>query len=54
MGLSLFLGTSLQQASLQYTNVANAAFFTIFYVPMVPLLFFSCIPNKFIGVFGLQ
>ena len=40
MGFSLFLGTSLQQASLQYTNVANAAFFTVFYVPLVPLLLF--------------
>ena len=26
MGVSLFLGTSLQQAALQYTNIANAAF----------------------------
>ena len=38
MGFSLFLGTSLQQASLQFTNVANAAFFTVFYVPIVPIL----------------
>ncbi len=38
MGVSLFLGTSLQQAALQYTNVANAAFFTVFYVPLVPIL----------------
>ena len=40
MGVSLFLGTSLQQAALQYTNIANAAFFTIFYVPIVPILLF--------------
>ena len=40
MGVSLFLGTSLQQASLQYTNVANAAFFTVFYVPLVPIILF--------------
>ena len=40
MGVSLFLGTSLQQAALQYTNIANAAFFTIFYVPIVPVLLF--------------
>ena len=40
MGVSLFLGTSLQQAALQYTNIANAAFFTIFYVPIVPILSF--------------
>ena len=46
MGFSLFLGTSLQQASLQYTNVANAAFFTIFYVPLVPLLLFFMYSQK--------
>ncbi len=40
MGISLFLGTFLQQASLQYTNIANAAFFTVFYVPIVPILLF--------------
>ena len=40
MGVSLFLGTSLQQAALQYTNIANAAFFTIFYVPIVPIFLF--------------
>ena len=46
MGFSLFLGTSLQQASLQYTNVANAAFFTVFYVPLVPLLLFFIYSQK--------
>ena len=41
IGLFLFLGTYLQQTALLYTDVANAAFFTIFYVPMVPnILFF--------------
>ena len=40
MGVSLFLGTFLQQAALQYTNIANAAFFTVFYVPIVPILLF--------------
>ena len=40
MGVSLFLGTYLQQAALQYTNIANAAFFTVFYVPLVPILLF--------------
>ena len=40
MGTSLFLGTFLQQAALQYTNIANAAFFTVFYVPLVPILLF--------------
>ena len=38
MGVSLFLGTFLQQTALQYTNIANAAFFTVFYVPIVPIL----------------
>ena len=46
MGFSLFLGTSLQQASLQYTNVANAAFFTVFYVPLVPILLFLIYSQK--------
>ena len=40
MSLSLFLGTYLQQTSLLYTNVANAAFFTVFYVPLVPIILF--------------
>ena len=46
MGISLFLGTSLQQAALQYTNVANAAFFTVFYVPLVPILLFLIYSQK--------
>jgi len=40
VGLFLFLGTYVQQAALLYTDVANAAFFTIFYVPMVPIIIF--------------
>ena len=40
ISLFLFLATSLQQAALLYTDVANAAFFTIFYVPMVPIILF--------------
>jgi len=40
VGLFLFLGTCLQQTALLYTDVANAAFFTIFYVPMVPIILF--------------
>ena len=40
IGLFLFLGTCLQQTALLYTDVANAAFFTIFYVPMVPIILF--------------
>jgi|TARA_A100001011_G_scaffold388714_1_gene468895 drug/metabolite transporter (DMT)-like permease len=40
IGVSLFLGSALQQVALLYTDVANAAFFTIFYVPMVPFIIF--------------
>ena len=40
IGISLFLGSALQQVALLYTDVANAAFFTIFYVPIVPIIIF--------------
>ena len=40
IGLSLFFGSALQQVALLHTDVANAAFFTIFYVPMVPIIIF--------------
>ena len=40
IGLSLFLASALQQVALLYTDVANAAFFTIFYVPLVPIIIF--------------
>ena len=40
MSISLFLGTYLQQTSLLYTNIANSAFFTVFYVPIVPIILF--------------
>ena len=46
MGISLFLGTFLQQAALQHTNIANAAFFTVFYVPLVPILLFFIYSQK--------
>ena len=61
IGLSLYLGSSLQQVSLLYTDVANAAFFTIFYVPMVPIIMFfiykkpihwSIWPSVFLCVLG--
>jgi drug/metabolite transporter (DMT)-like permease len=38
VGIFLFLATLLQQVSLLYTNIANSAFFTIFYVLMVPII----------------
>ena len=38
VGIFLFLACILQQVSLLYTDVANSAFFTIFYVLMVPII----------------
>ena len=61
IGLSLFLGSALQQVALLYTDVANAAFFTVFYVPMVPFIIFfiykkpihwSIWPSVFLCVMG--
>ena len=40
VGIFLFLGCIFQQVSLLYTDVANSAFFTIFYVPMVPVIIY--------------
>ncbi len=40
IGVFLFLASVFQQVALIYTDVANAAFFTIFYVPMVPIIVF--------------
>ena len=61
IGLSLFLGSAIQQVALLYTDVANAAFFTVFYVPMVPFIIFfiykkpihwSVWPSVFLCVMG--
>ena len=61
IGISLFLGSALQQVALLFTDVANAAFFTIFYVPMVPFIIFfmykkpihwSIWPSVFLCVMG--
>jgi drug/metabolite transporter (DMT)-like permease len=38
LGLMMFGGIGLQQTALVYTNVANAAFLTALYVPLVPLI----------------
>ena len=46
IGIFLFLGTVLQQVSLLYTDVANSAFFTIFYVPMVPIIVYFLFSKK--------
>ncbi len=62
IGFFLFLASALQQISLLYTDVANAAFFTIFYVPMVPIILFfiysksihwSIWPSVLFCVFGV-
>jgi drug/metabolite transporter (DMT)-like permease len=62
VGLFLFLGTYIQQAALLYTDVANAAFFTIFYVPLVPIILFlfysksphwSIWPSAIFCIFGV-
>jgi len=61
VGVFLFLGTVFQQVSLLYTDVANSAFFTIFYVPMVPIIVYflfserlhwSIWPSVFVCVVG--
>jgi len=46
VGFFLFLGTVFQQVALIYTDVANAAFFTIFYVPMVPIIVYFLFAEK--------
>jgi len=42
----LSLGCIFQQVSLIYTDVANSAFFTIFYVPMVPIIVYFLFSEK--------
>ena len=46
IGVFLFFGSVFQQVALLYTDVANAAFFTIFYVPMVPIIVFFLFKKK--------
>ena len=46
IGVFLFFGTAFQQVSLLYTDVANSAFFTIFYVPMVPIIVYFLFSKK--------
>ena len=46
VGFFLFLGCIFQQVSLLYTDVANSAFFTIFYVLMVPLIAYFLFSEK--------
>ena len=46
VGIFLFLGCIFQQVSLLYTDVANSAFFTIFYVPMVPIIIYFLFSKK--------
>ena len=46
IGIFLFLASALQQVALLYTDVANAAFFTIFYVPLVPFVLYILYRKK--------
>ena len=46
VGFFLFLGCIFQQVSLLYTDVANSAFFTIFYVLMVPIIAYFLFSEK--------
>ena len=46
IGVFLFFASVFQQVALLYTDVANAAFFTFFYVPMVPIIVFFLFKKK--------
>ena len=46
LGFLLFGGNALQQISLLYTDVANAAVFTIFYVLIVPIVSYFLFSKK--------
>ena len=46
IGIFLFLASALQQVALLFTDVANAAFFTIFYVPLVPFVLYILYRKK--------
>jgi len=46
VGVFLFLACIFQQVSLLYTSVANSAFFTIFYVLMVPIIIYFLFSEK--------
>ena len=46
VGVFLFLACIFQQVSLLYTDIANSAFFTIFYVLMVPIIVYFLFSEK--------
>jgi drug/metabolite transporter (DMT)-like permease len=46
VGIFLFLGCIFQQVALVHTDVANAAFFTVFYVLMVPIIVYFLFSEK--------
>ena len=46
VGVFLFLACIFQQVSLLYTGVANSAFFTVFYVLMVPIIIYFLFSEK--------
>lgn len=49
LGGSMFAGSILQQVSLGITSVANAAFLTTLYVPLVPLLALVMFGRNMVG-----
>ena len=62
MSLALLIGALFQQVALLYTNVANVAFLTALYVPIVPLIYFvylkkpvakSIIVSAFLCILGV-
>ena len=46
VGVFLFLGCIFQQVALLHTDVANAAFFTVFYVLIVPIIVYFLFSEK--------
>ena len=46
VGIFLFLGCIFQQVALLHTDVANAAFFTVFYVLIVPIIVYFLFSEK--------
>ena len=45
MSFALLIGALFQQIALIYTNVANVAFLTALYVPIVPFIYFVILKN---------
>ena len=52
VGFMLSFGNSFQQLALLYTDVANTAVFTAFYVILVPMVAYYFFQKIFIGRYG--